>query len=88
MELSSEEKKRIISKDGRELGTLAGSTIDTTKWTVLSIMVDVPKEQAKVLGIKKKLLKPVIINVSTDLIAVVGDVIQLRLDMKELAEKF
>ncbi|MDD1772176.1 MAG: hypothetical protein LUQ09_04580 [Methanomassiliicoccales archaeon] len=88
MELSSEEKKRVISKDGRELGTLAGSTIDTTKWTVLSIMVDVPKEQAKVLGIKKKFLKPVIINVSTDLIAVVGDVIQLRLDMKELAEKF
>lgn len=88
MELSSEEKKRIISKDGRELGTLAGSTIDTTKWTVLSIMVDVPKEQAKVLGIKKKFMKPVIINVSTDLIAVVGDVIQLRLDMKELAEKF
>lgn len=88
MELSSEEKKRVISKDGRELGTLAGSTIDTTKWTVLSIMVNVPKPQADVLGIKKKLFKPVIINVSTDLISVVGDVIQLRLDMKELAEKF
>lgn len=88
MELSSEERKRVISKEGRELGFLAGSTIDTVKWTVLSIMVDVPKEQAKELGIKKKLFKPVIINVSTDLISVVGDVIQLRLDMKELAEKF
>jgi len=54
----------------------------------LNIMVNVPKEPAKELGIKKKLFKPVIINVSTDLIAVVGDVIQLRLDMKELAEKF
>jgi sporulation protein YlmC with PRC-barrel domain len=88
MELSSEERKRVISKEGRELGFLAGSTIDTVKWTVISIMVDVPKEQAKELGIKKKLFKPVIINVSTDLISVVGDVIQLRLDMKELAEKF
>lgn len=88
MELSSVDKKRVISKDGRELGTLAGSTIDTGKWTVLNIMVNVPKEQTKVLGIKKKLFRPVIINVSTDLISVVGDVIQLRLDMKELAEKF
>ena len=88
MELSSVEKKRVISKDGRELGTLAGSTIDTSKWTVLNIMVNVPKEPAKELGIKKKWFKPVIINVSTDLISVVGDVIQLRLDMKELAEKF
>jgi hypothetical protein len=88
MELSSEERKRVISKEGRELGFLAGSTIDTVKWIVISIMVDVPKEQAKELGIKKKLFKPVIINVSTDLISVVGDVIQLRLDMKELAEKF
>jgi len=88
MELSSVDKKKVISKDGRELGMLAGSTIDTSKWTVLNIMVNVPKEPAKELGIKKKLFKPVIINVSTDLIAVVGDVIQLRLDMKELAEKF
>ena len=88
MELSSVEKKRVISKDGRELGTLAGSTIDTSNWTVLNIMVNVPKEPAKELGIKKKWFKPVIINVSTDLISVVGDVIQLRLDMKELAEKF
>ncbi|MCG7844877.1 MAG: hypothetical protein MIO90_05545 [Methanomassiliicoccales archaeon] len=88
MELSSVDKKRVISKDGRELGILAGSTIDTGKWTVINIMVNVPKEQSKVLGIKKKLFRPVIINVSTDLIAVVGDVIQLQLDMKELAEKF
>ena len=75
MELSSVDKKKVISKDGRELGMLAGSTIDTSKWTVLNIMVNVPKEPAKELGIKKKLFKPVIINVSTDLIAVVGDVI-------------
>ncbi len=88
MELSSVEKKRVISKDGRELGVLAGSKIDPVEWTVLSIMVNVPKEPAKEMGIKKKLLKPVIINVSTDLISVVGDVIQLNLDMKELAEKF
>lgn len=88
MELSSVEKKRVISKDGRELGTLAGSTIDTSAWTVINIMVNVPNEQCKVLGIKKKLFRPMIINVSTDLISVVGDVIQLRLDMKELAEKF
>ncbi|MCX6651465.1 MAG: hypothetical protein NT131_07415 [Methanomassiliicoccales archaeon] len=88
MELSSEDRKRIISKEGRELGFLAGSTVDTVKWTVVNILVDVPKEQAKELGIKKKLFKPVIIKVSTDLIGVVGDVIQLRLDMKELAEKF
>jgi sporulation protein YlmC with PRC-barrel domain len=88
MELSSVDQKRVISKDGRELGVLAGSTIDTAKWTVLNIMVNVPKEPAKELGIKKKMFRPVFINVSTDLISVVGDVIQLRLDMKELAEKF
>jgi sporulation protein YlmC with PRC-barrel domain len=88
MELSSVERKRVISKDGRELGVLAGAKLDPVKWTVLSIMVNVPKEPAKELGIKKKMFKPVIINVATDLIGVVGDVIQLRLDMKELAEKF
>jgi sporulation protein YlmC with PRC-barrel domain len=88
MELSSVERKRVISKDGRELGVLAGAKLDPTKWTVLSIMVDVPREPASELGIKKKMFKPVIINVSTDLIGVVGDVIQLRLDMKELAERF
>ena len=64
------------------------STIDTAKWTVLHILVNVSKDAAKELHIKKKLFKPIIINVSTDLVAVVGDVIQLRLTMKELDELF
>jgi len=88
MELSSVDRKRVISKDGRELGVLHGSTTDTEKWTVLHILVNVSKDAAKELHMKKKLFKPLIINVSTDLVAVVGDVIQLRLTMKELDELF
>ncbi len=88
MELSSVDKKRVISKDGNEVGVLFGSTIDTAKWTVLNILVKVSKDAARKLHIKKKLFKPLIINVSTDLVEVVGDVIQLRSTMKELDELF
>jgi sporulation protein YlmC with PRC-barrel domain len=84
IELSSIERKHVITKDGRNLGDMVGSNIDTSKWTVTSIIVELHADMVKPLNQKKPFMGKARIKVRTDFIGVVGDVIQLTLDLDML----
>jgi sporulation protein YlmC with PRC-barrel domain len=84
IELSSIERKHIITKDGRNLGDMVGSNIDTGKWTVTSLVVELHKDMVKPLNVKKPFFGRAKIKIRTDQIGVVGDVIQLTMDLETL----
>jgi sporulation protein YlmC with PRC-barrel domain len=80
------EEKKVITKDGRELGLISGAMLDTKTWAVIYLQVRVPKELLVELGKKKPFGKPGTISFATNVIAAVGDVITLNVDMKDLPD--
>ena len=84
IELSSIERKHVITKDGRNLGEMIGSNIDTSKWTVMSLVVELNKDMVKPLSVKKPFMSRAKIKIHADQIGVVGDVIQLTMDLDTL----
>ena len=80
------EEKKVITRDGRELGMLSGAMLDPKLWTVSYLQVRVTKELLLELGKKKPFGKPGTISFGTAIVTVVGDVIQLNVDMKDLPE--
>ena len=86
MELGCTEQKDVITKDGRKIGYLVGARVDTGEWKVSSILVEVTKEMVLELGLKKSMLKSPKTAISTELVDVSGDVIQLRATLEELKD--
>lgn len=86
LELTSSERKDVISKDGRKVGTLVGANVDTKTWTVHAILVEVNKDIIEELHIKKSMLKLPRVSLKTDLVAVVGDIVHLNVDLKSLRD--
>ena len=84
LSFSCDEEKKVITKDGRELGMLSGAVLDTKFWNVIYLQVRVTKELLLELGKKKPFGKPGTISFPTTAVAVVGDVVQLSVDMKDL----
>lgn len=83
-EMSSEDKKHVITKDGRNLGEMVSYNIDTSKWAVTSLIIELHGDMIMPLGVKKPFLKKATIRVRTDQIDSVGDVIRLGLDLETL----
>ena len=86
LELSSSERKDVISHDGRKIGVLVGVNIDTKTWTVHAIVVEVNKDIIEELQVKKSMLKLPRINLKTDLVGIVGDIVHLNVDLKNLKD--
>jgi len=86
LELGCLVHRDVITKDGRKIGALVGANVSTDNWTVPTIVVEVNKDLVEQLGLQKSMLKNPRVNLRTDLISVVGDVIQLKVDLKELKE--
>jgi sporulation protein YlmC with PRC-barrel domain len=86
LSFSCDEEKKVITRDGRELGLLSGAMLDTKTWTVNYLQVRVSKELLLELGKKKPFGKPGTISFATTVVAVVGDVITLNVDMKDLPD--
>jgi len=86
LELNVTERKDVITKDGKKIGTLVGANVDAKTWTVLTLVVEVFKEVIEDLKIKKSVLKAPRITLKTDIVNVVGDVVQLSVDIKELKD--
>ncbi len=86
LELGCLSEKDVLTKDGRKAGVLVGANVETSDWTVPTISVEVNKDLVEKLGLKKSLLKNPRIKLRTDLIAVVGDVVQLTIPLGELRE--
>jgi len=81
IELSTTDKKPVITKDGRNVGVMTGCDMSTETWKVDELFVTIPKDIAKDLKVKKGFFKSTaMIKIRTDQVAVVGDVIQLSID--------
>ena len=86
IEVGCLKEKDVISKDGKKIGIMIGADIDTTNWSVPTIRVEVDKDIVKELGLEKSMMKSTKIKLSTGLIEVVGDIVQLTLNVKSLRE--
>jgi len=87
MDLGCTEEKEVITKDGRKIGHLVGARVDTDDWKVHSIMIEVTKEMVIELGLKKSMLKSPKTAISTEMVSLAGDIIQLSATLEELKEK-
>ena len=83
-ELLSSDKKHVITRNGMNLGEMTGCNIDTSKWVVTSIIVQLHNEMAKQLNVKKPFMKRATMKIRPDQIRVVGDVIHLSVDLEAL----
>jgi sporulation protein YlmC with PRC-barrel domain len=86
MTFSCAEPKPIITKDGKKVGALAGGTVDTNRWAVTLLALQVDKEAVPLLGKKKPALKPLVVNFRTDIVGAIGDVVQLNVDLNGLKD--
>jgi sporulation protein YlmC with PRC-barrel domain len=84
LELSVRERKHVISREGKRVGDLVGVILETRAWTVTGVKVEVDKEMAQYLGIKKKMLKAPMVTITTDQISGIEDVVQLKYDLEAL----
>jgi sporulation protein YlmC with PRC-barrel domain len=88
MEVGCIKDLSVITKDGKMIGTLNGADIDTEDWTVPTVKIDIEKDMVEPLGLEKSLIKGTRIKLSTDLIELVGDIVQLGVTTAELREYF
>ncbi|MEM2944644.1 MAG: hypothetical protein QW087_07890 [Methanomassiliicoccales archaeon] len=86
LEVLTDDKKDVITKDGKRIGTFVGATVDTETWKVVTLVVEVSKDVIEDLKIKKSVLKIPRVAIKTDSVGVVGDIVQLNIDFKTLPE--
>jgi sporulation protein YlmC with PRC-barrel domain len=82
--LSSMKGKRIITTDGRFVGSVKRFELDTILWKVRSVVVDVDNMAMEPLGLKKSRIRPNEILIGKELVGRVGDVIKLNVSMEIL----
>jgi sporulation protein YlmC with PRC-barrel domain len=85
LELGDLEDRDIITTDGRVIGKLTGAWIDTSSWTVSSLVVELNKDVVDELNVKKPILKHARINLPTTYVKRVADVVQLNVDISGLS---
>jgi sporulation protein YlmC with PRC-barrel domain len=76
--------KRILTTDGRFVGSVKRFELDTILWKVRSIVVDVDNTAMEPLGLKRSRIRPNEIMVGKELVGRVGDVVKLNVSMEIL----
>jgi len=85
LEMGCIENRNVITTDGRMIGTLTGAWIDTSTWTITSLVVELEKDVVEDLRVKKPLLRTAKVSVPTSAVLNVGDVVQLNTDITNLS---
>jgi sporulation protein YlmC with PRC-barrel domain len=88
LEMGSFEEKDVITTDGRYIGVLKGGWVDTSNWTVTSLVIELDKAAVDELQVKKPALRSAIVTIPTSYVGNVSDVIQLNSDMATLSNAF
>lgn len=88
IEVGCLKEKNVITKDGKMIGTLIGADIETKDWSVPTVRIEIEKDIIKDLGLEKSMIKSTKIKLSTGLIELVGDIVQLSVDIKNLKDQF
>jgi len=87
VELDLVDIKRVITKDGKDIGVVSACNLDVSTWKINSLIVNVEKEIARDLKMKKRLFRGVNITVQTNLVSNMTDVAQLSIDLAELKKQ-
>ncbi|MEI6796520.1 MAG: hypothetical protein WCK39_06620, partial [Methanomassiliicoccales archaeon] len=87
LELSVRQRKHVMSREGKRVGDLVGVIVETKTWTVTGLQVEVDKEMANFMGIKRNFLKPEVATITTDQVGGMEDVVQLKADLEMLKAK-
>jgi sporulation protein YlmC with PRC-barrel domain len=85
LEMGCLESRNVITTDGRMIGVLSGAYMDTSSWTVTSLVVELEKDVVAELNVKKPLLRTAKVTVPTSTILNIADVVQLNTDMANLS---
>ncbi|MDW5562513.1 MAG: hypothetical protein SA339_04730 [Methanomassiliicoccus sp.] len=85
LEMGCLESKNVITTDGRMIGVLTGAWVDTTNWTVSSLVVELEKDVVEDLNVKKPLLRTPKVTLPTSTVQRIADVVQLNTDMTNLS---
>jgi sporulation protein YlmC with PRC-barrel domain len=87
VELDLVDIKRVITKDGKDIGVVSACNLDVSTWKINSLIVNVEKGIARDLKMKKRLFRGVNITVQTNLVSNMSDVAQLSIDLAELKKQ-
>jgi sporulation protein YlmC with PRC-barrel domain len=84
IEMDCPKGKNVITKEGNMIGVMTGVEIETEEWDVKTIMIDVEVDMIDPLELEELLIDETRIGVPIDLIALVGDIVQLSVSSSEL----
>jgi sporulation protein YlmC with PRC-barrel domain len=87
VELDLVDIKRVITKDGKDIGVVSACNLDASSWMVTSLVIKLKKTAIDELKVKKKLFQHIYITLRTNQIANMADVVQLNIDLAELKKQ-
>jgi len=76
--------KRVIGANAYSLGEVVGADIDTGKWQVTHLHVNLTDDSTRELGFKKPFMGSVVVCLPVGLVQAVGDVVTLNKGINEL----
>jgi sporulation protein YlmC with PRC-barrel domain len=76
--------RTVISNDGLAVGEVTRLVIDTASWRVASMEVELRKDTADRIGIKRSMFRPTVVQIAVDTVQSVGDAIVLAIDLASL----
>jgi sporulation protein YlmC with PRC-barrel domain len=88
LELGCIEDRDVITTDGRNIGSLTGAWIDIGTWSVTSLVVELNKDVVDELNVKKPILRTAKVNIPTNYVKNISDVVQLNTDVPTLGAAF
>lgn len=78
--------KKVVGANAYMLGEVNGAEIDTKKWEVTHLHVNLTGDATRELGFQKPRFGSVTVHVPVSLVQAVGDVITLNKGIRELKE--
>jgi sporulation protein YlmC with PRC-barrel domain len=88
LEMGCIEDREVITTDGRNIGTLTGAWVDLGTWTVTALIVELNKDVVDELNVKKPALRTAKVNIPTNYVKNIADVVQLNADVPTLGAAF
>lgn len=85
LEIGETDTKDVVSSDGKILGKMTGMWINTTNWNVEHLIVEMDKNTAEKLDLKKKMLRSTKTALPVRYVEVVSDVVKLNSTLEELS---
>jgi len=84
MKVSKLNGMKVITANAYTLGEVEGAHVDTDKWKLTHLDVELTKEATKELGFKKPLLGSLTVCLPVTLVKGFGDVITLKKSLQEM----